>query len=272
MAVHDGHRDRMRKKIEQFGIESLHDHEVLEYLLYAVVPRKDTNELAHHILDEFGSLANVFDQSIERLQKMEGVTYNMAVFLSSLSDVSRRYYSKRIENVQMTNLSQCLEIMRPLIASLPKEEIHILLGNNAGKLIKRVLLSKGVVNESVCSPRQVVDIVLKNEATRVVLVHNHPSNNPTPSKADQYMTERIYYALATIGVRLEDHIIITKDSYFSYRNSGVIDNLAFGAIQFKNGDVTKVVPQAEDVSQYNIDDFSTKSIKSNKKNNFNIDF
>lgn len=82
MAVHDGHRERMRKRIEEYGIESLQDHEVLEFLLYAVVPRKDTNELAHSILNKFGSLSNVFDQPIERLQEVDGVTYNMAIFFA----------------------------------------------------------------------------------------------------------------------------------------------------------------------------------------------
>ena len=136
MAVHDGHRDRMRKRIEQYGIDSLQDHEVLEYLLYAVVPRKDTNELAHTILDEFGSLGNVFDQPIERLQKVKGISYNMAIFLHSLSDVSRRYYRKSLDDVYINNIENVLALMKPIMATLPREEIHMLMDDSAGKLIK----------------------------------------------------------------------------------------------------------------------------------------
>ncbi len=198
MAVHDGHRDRMRKRIEQYGIDSLQDHEVLEFLLYAVVPRKDTNELAHRILEEFGSISKVFDQPIERLQKVKGVSYNMAIFLHSLSDVSRRYYRKGFDEVYINNIEDCLNLMRPIMDTLPKEEIHMLLGDNSGRLIKRVVLNKGVVNESFCNVREIADIALRNEASKVILVHNHPSNNVTPSVADKNLTEQLYLTLMTI--------------------------------------------------------------------------
>lgn len=266
MAVHDGHRDRMRKKIEQFGMESLLDHEVLEFLLYAVVPRKDTNELAHNILNEFGSLTSVFDQSVERLQKVKGVTYNMAVFLSSLSDVSRRYYSKRVENVYISNISDCVELMRPIIASLPKEEIYILLGDSEGKLIKKTRVGMGVVNESFCNVRDIVDIVLKNEASSVVLVHNHPSNNPTPSQADSGITERIFYALTNIGVRFADHVIITKDSYFSFRQHGIFSQLANSHVTFKNGGISEIIYPPSNADAFEEEkSFSSSSAKNKKR-------
>lgn len=235
MAVHDGHRDRMRKRIELYGIESLEDHEVLEYLLYAVVPRKDTNELAHTILADFGSLANVFDQSIERLQKVKGVTYNMAIFLNSLSGVSRRYYSKNIDNVYTNNLEDCLKLMRPIMDTLTREEIHMLLSNSEGKLLKRVVLNKGVVNESFCNIREIADIALKNNASKVVIVHNHPSNNATPSVADMGLTEQLYLALTMLGIVLDDHIIIAKNSYFSFKGSGVFDKMSNGQYELLSG-------------------------------------
>ncbi len=240
MAVHDGHRDRMRKRIEQNGIESLQDHEVLEYLLYAVVPRKDTNELAHTILNEFGSLSRVFDQPIERLQKVKGVSYNMALFLNSLSAVSRRYYSKKIDEVYINNLEACLNLMRPIMETLPREEIHMLLGDSAGKLIKRVVLNKGVVNESFCNVREIADIALRNEASTVILVHNHPSNNVTPSVNDQNLTEQLYLTLTMLGIYFYDHIIIAKSGYFSFKQTGLLDSLSNGRFELLRGRIRDV--------------------------------
>ncbi len=240
MAVHDGHRDRMRKRIEQYGIDSLQDHEVLEFLLYAVVPRKDTNELAHRILEEFGSISKVFDQPIERLQKVKGVSYNMAIFLHSLSDVSRRYYRKGFDEVYINNIEDCLNLMRPIMDTLPKEEIHMLLGDNSGRLIKRVVLNKGVVNESFCNVREIADIALRNEASKVILVHNHPSNNVTPSVADKNLTEQLYLTLTMLGINFNDHIIIAKSGYFSFRQTGLLDQLSNGKFELTRGRIRDV--------------------------------
>lgn len=240
MAVHDGHRDRMRKRIEQYGIDSLQDHEVLEYLLYAVVPRKDTNELAHTILDEFGSLGNVFDQPIERLQKVKGISYNMAIFLHSLSDVSRRYYRKSLDDVYINNIENVLSLMQPIMVTLPREEIHMLMGDSAGKLIKRVVLNRGVVNEAFCNVREIADIALRNESCKVILVYNHPSDNVTPSVADKNLTEQLYLTLTMLGIRFDDHIIIAKSGYFSFRQSGLLDSMSNGRFELLRGRIKDV--------------------------------
>ena len=218
----------------------MQDHEVLEFLLYAVVPRKDTNELAHRILEEFGSISKVFDQPIERLQKVKGVSYNMAIFLHSLSDVSRRYYRKGFDEVYINNIEDCLNLMRPIMDTLPKEEIHMLLGDNSGRLIKRVVLNKGVVNESFCNVREIADIALRNEASKVILVHNHPSNNVTPSVADKNLTEQLYLTLTMLGINFNDHIIIAKSGYFSFRQTGLLDQLRNGKFELTRGRIRDV--------------------------------
>lgn len=145
-----------------------------------------------------------------------------------------------MDEVYINNLEKCLNLMHPLMDTLTKEEIHILLGDSTGKLIKRICLSKGVVNESFCSVREIVDVVMRNGASQVVLVHNHPSNNPTPSQADIVLTEQIYVALSLIGVTLGDHIIITKDSYYSFYHDNLLDRLANGHIEFRRGMINDI--------------------------------
>lgn len=240
MAIHDGHRERMRKRIEEYGVESLQDHEILEFLLYYCVPRKDTNEIAHKILDSFGSLSEVFNASVERLQKIDGISYNTAIFLSSLSGISRKYTSNKSGEVYINTVEKCVNVMRPIMSTLTREEIHMLLRDSAGKLIKRVVLNKGIVNESVCNVREIADIALKNEASGVVLIHNHPSNVASPSFADQVMTEKIYLALTMLGIDLDDHIIIAKDEHYSFKQSGMFDKLCNGSVNFEGGRVKDI--------------------------------
>lgn len=241
MSVHDGHRDRMRKRIEENGISSLQEHEILEYLLYAFVPRKDTNEMAHNLLTEFGSLKEVFDASIERLQKVKGISYNMAIFLNSMSGISRQYVSNSGGDVVSINtVAKCVELMKPIMSSMVREEIHMLLRDSTGKLIKRVVVSKGVVNESSCYVRDITDIVLRNEASGIVLVHNHPSGRAKPSNADIQLTEQLYLAMTMIGVAFDDHLIIAKDNYYSFRQDFDLDRLKNGKISLSNGIIKDV--------------------------------
>lgn len=241
MAMHDGHRDRMRERILNNGLSALQEHEILEYLLYSCILRKDTNELAHNLIDEFGSLQEVLDAQAERLEQIKGISRNTAIYLSSLSELFRIYgYKKSKSDVVLNTTRKCVDYIRPIIATLKKEEIHMLLKDSAGKLIKRVLVSKGVVNESSCYVREITDIALKNEATSVVLVHNHPSNIASPSLADKEITEQVALALTLIGIALDDHLIITVNGYYSFRSSGLLDKINNGNIKLSNGRIKDI--------------------------------
>lgn len=255
MAIHDGHRNRMRQRIEKDGIESLQEHEILEYLLYAVVPRKDTNELAHKIIEICGNLNGVFDQSIERLQKIEGVTYNMAIFLSSMSGIIRRYLLLEESGINISNVQECVKIMRPIFETLKYEEMHMLLGNSKGKYLKRVLVAKGNASEVHCNVRDLVDIALRNNASRVVIIHNHPSNRPQASFADDLLTEKIFMAFNMIGIKFQDHIIVTKDSYFSYSENGVLTDMSNGLVTFQQGTVGRLQYVPTPKQQFDFSDY-----------------
>ena len=130
--------------------------------------------------------------------------------------------------------------MRPIMDTLPKEEIHMLLGDYSGRLIQRVVLNKGVVNESFCNVREIADIALRNEASKVILVHNHPSNNVTPSVADKNLTEQLYLTLTMLGINFNDHIIIAKSGYFSFRQTGLLDQLSNGKFEVTRGRIRDV--------------------------------
>ena len=236
MSVHDGHRDRMRKRIIENGINSLEEHEILEYLLYSFIPRKDTNEIAHNLLDTFGSLKEVFDAPIERLERVKNISRNIAVFLSSMSELSRRYMSlKEDDDIYIINTQSAVQLMMPIMSTKRNEEIHMLIKDNTGKLLKRVVMSKGIVNEAFFRVREAVDTVFKHNGVSVVLVHNHPSGVPEPSYNDIKLTEQFCLACLLVGIRVDDHLIIAGHRYYSFKENGYIDKIANGRLCLTNG-------------------------------------
>ncbi len=241
MAVHDGHRERMRERITDFGIESLRDHEVLEFLLFAYVPRRNTNELAHDLLQAFGSLASVFDASVERLEKVKGMSHNAAVYFSSMGDISRRYLSQdRNASIYIGNAKGCVDYLSPILATKTREEVHLLIADSLGMMTKHIVLDKGIVNESHCNVRAIADIALNHEAVSVVLAHNHPSGKANPSLADIDMTKRVYVVLNGVGVRLTEHVIISRNSYYSFFEEGVLDKLNNSVVSIVGGRIKDV--------------------------------
>lgn len=241
-AIHNGHRERMRERIAVNGIQSLQEHEVLEFLLYAYIPRKDTNEIAHKLIDEFGSLHKVFNADIERLMKVKGITANIAVYLNSLSGVSRMYIKGNVDNeVVLNNVSDCIEFLEPIMSTLKREEVHILAKNARNKLLKHEVLSKGTVTETVLYIRHITDMALKNEASSIVIAHNHPSGEPYASEADKQVTSQVALALSLIDIRLDDHIIIAKNGNYSFRREGLLDKYANSVVNLSNGKIKDIV-------------------------------
>lgn len=238
MAVHDGHRDRMRTRIESSGIDALQPHEALEYLLYAFIPRKDTNELAHRLIAEFGNFANVCDADIDRLASVKGMTYNAALFLHNLPAVNRIYSgSKEVSRPILKTTAKCVEYITPYLKNLKKEEVRVLLKDSAGRLIKNEVISKGSISEAHVYAREIADLALKHGASTVVLAHNHPSGNATPSNSDIAFTEQLAVALNLLSIRLDDHIIIADGGYYSCRTHGDLDRVANSNILFVNGKI-----------------------------------
>lgn len=240
--MHTGHRDRMRERIIVNGIQSLQEHEVLEFLLYSYIPRKNTNGLAHKLIDEFGSLHNVFNADVERLKSINGVTANIAVYLNALSGVSRLYAKGQTNgDIMLNNISDCIEYLEPIMSTLKREEVHVLAKSARNKLLKHEILSKGTVNESVLYVRHVTDMALKNEASSIVIAHNHPSGEAEPSNADRQITSQIALSLSLVDIRLDDHLIIAKSGNFSFRREGYLDKYANSMVNVANGKIKEIV-------------------------------
>ena len=235
--MHEGHRERLRNRVKKYGLESLEDHEKLEYLLFAFVPRRDTNPIAHELLRTFGSLKRVLDAEPVQLLSIKGMTENAALFLHSLPDMLSAYSLSERSSL-LDGVLPCAEYIIAKIGSKNEEHFMVLYLNDGCHLIKADDNTSGK-NKTVSVNRdKIVAEAVKCGAKYVVLGHNHPNGSITPSMADIDSTNRIVQALGVVNVILGDHLIVSGDEYYSMKVHGdIVDpvDLSGSVYQFAEG-------------------------------------
>lgn len=220
---YEGHRERLREKFRNTGFEGFHDYEVLELLLTYAIPRKDTKPIAKALISRFKTLKDVLDAEIEKLTEIEGLGENAALFLKVIREVIVKYFQvKALEQKIFRTLDELVDYLRAVIGGNNNEVVHVLYLNSKNELIHAETLSEGTVSEAVAFPRKIVEGALRHRATSVILAHNHPGGLPEPSESDDRLTEAVRRALETVDISLQEHVIITRDGYFSYRKSGFL--------------------------------------------------
>ncbi|MCL2362351.1 MAG: DNA repair protein RadC [Defluviitaleaceae bacterium] len=218
---HQGHRDRIRARYYTSGLESFHDHEVLELLLYYCYPRGDTNPKAHQMLGEFGSLHNLFEADIETLTQRLNCTENIALLLNLIPALANRYFrSKWSSKVTLDSETATAKFAMDLCIGHTVERFYVLSLDNRQRLINTTLISKGTVDEAAVYPREVIRVAIQDKVTGVILAHNHPGGSMKPSRADLEVTRQIVDGLSFIGVTVIDHIIVAGDTYYSFAARG----------------------------------------------------
>lgn len=217
--IHNGHRKRVKEKFLTEGLDSFCEHQILELLLFYAVPRKDTNELAHKLINSCGSLSAVFDSPIEILQE-SGLSQNAAVLMKMIPQICRKYMDDKYNN--KSKLIDCDSIVHhimPKFIGLYEEHVIIMLVDAKGKELYCGIVSKGSVNASALYIRKIIELSMKFRASGVILAHNHPSGIPWPSEDDIKTTAAVKKALSVVSVRLMDHIIVADMDYISLSNS-----------------------------------------------------
>lgn len=219
--LHSGHRKRMKEKYRKNGLKDFHDHEALELLLYYCYPRCDTNEVAHKMLIEFGSLHNLLEANIEVIMAKLGCTENVAILLNLVPQLASKYLTSRWgKRLYLNNEKVAAEYVLGLFVGETIENFYVLSLDSQYKLINTTFIGKGTVDEIATYPREVVRVAINNNAANIIISHNHPGGTMRPSTGDNEATTRIAEALATVGVKTIDHIIAAGDGYFSYAARG----------------------------------------------------
>ncbi len=213
---HQNHRARLRETFRKAGVEGMPDHNLLEFLLFYSIPRKDTNEIAHRLIKSFGSLSGVFEASYEQLLEVEGVGESSALLISTVPAICRRYVEGKSKG--KINLSEP-ESVQSYIArkyyGCKTEVFYMICLDAVGNLINCCKLGEGTPGSVLVDKRKVLETAFRNNADKVIFAHNHPNGVAAPSKEDLAMTGTFSSLFAGVGIRLADHIIVAGEETLS---------------------------------------------------------
>lgn len=220
-SIHKGHRERLKQRFLEEGLDNFTDVQVLELLLFYAIPQRDTNPIAHALLDYFGGLSQVLEASVEELKKVPGISDHSATLLSLVTQIARYYQVDCAQRVEcLTSLDACGAYLVPYFFGRSKETVFLLCLDAKCKVLCCREVGEGSVNSASISVRKIVETALGANATTVVLAHNHPSGVALPSEEDVQTTWRVAAALNAVEIHLADHIVVADGDYVSMAQSG----------------------------------------------------
>ena len=222
MSVHEGHRQRLKERFLLEGLDGFTEVQILELLLFYVIPRKDTNPIAHALLDRFGTLARVLDAPVPKLTEVDGIGENAATFLRLMSAVGRSdAISRSKEETILPTIAACGKYLVPFFKGRKNETVFLLSLDAKLKVLSCRQVGEGSINYASVPIRRVVEMAIEDGASTVVLAHNHPSGVAVPSADDIQTTRRLAAALSTIDIKLIDHIVVAENDYVSMAESRI---------------------------------------------------
>ncbi len=218
-----GHRKRLKARYIKGGINALSEYEILELLLTYARPRIDVKPLSKSLLYKFKSIQYLLDTPIEELIEIKGIGEHTAILLKLVKDLINYYLKQEMQKGPVLgDLTSVLNYCFSSMQNLKDEELRAFFLNAKNRLIKEETLQKGTVNQSMVFPRKIFELALRYGATALILVHNHPSGDPHPSRADIEITNQIKELSNALNIRLHDHIIIGHSAHFSFHKEGLL--------------------------------------------------
>lgn len=218
-----GHRERLRERMLRGGAEALADYEVLEYLLFAAIKQGDTKPVAKALIAQFGSLAGVLNADPSALQRVKGVGKTSAAALKSVAIAARRMARSEVgAKPVLSSWQALLDYLAIDMAHLTVERVRVLYLDTRNRLIDDHHVGDGSIDEAAIHPREVIRRAMDVGASALILVHNHPSGSPEPSRADIQITKRIAEAGRLLGITVHDHVIVGREGHVSLRAKGLI--------------------------------------------------
>ena len=226
--MHEGHRQRLKKRFLEEGLDGFTDVQALELLLFYAVPRVDTNPIAHALLDHFGSLSQVLEAEPAELTKIAGIGESAALLLHLVPQLGRKYMVDRTaESRVLPTLESCAQYLVPRFFGRKTETVFLLCLDAKCKVLGCKEVGQGATNSTAVSVRRIVETAIGVNASAVVLAHNHPSGLAVPSPEDIQVTRQIAQALKAVEIVLADHIIVADDDYVSIAASDARFNECF---------------------------------------------
>ncbi|OGE36987.1 hypothetical protein A3A14_03865 [Candidatus Daviesbacteria bacterium RIFCSPLOWO2_01_FULL_43_38] len=218
----EGHRKRLRERFLESGLDSFLDYEVIELLLSLNTPRKDCKPMAKEAIKKFNGIVGVLDAPIDELMQIYGIGPSNAIGVKIFQNILQIYAKEKINlKKELNNPQMLFEFLKERIGKGKKEHFAILFFDTRNKLLANSV-SVGSLNASIVHPREVFSDAVLKSASFVIVAHNHPSGDPTPSEEDIITTKRLIEAGRILGISVQDHMIVTRNSYFSFKEQGLI--------------------------------------------------
>lgn len=226
----NGHRQRMRETYRETGINGMNDEKAVELFLSLVIPRKDVRDLSYRLINHFGSLEGVFSATVEQLEMVDGIGENTAVLISLCRDIYSRIKANRNNNVvALSDTAAAIDYCRNRFAGASKEQMLLITLDSSSRIISSSIVAVGGANFIDTDPKRVLERVIADKATAIILSHNHPRGSAEPSAKDLNYTIRMAELLRALGVSFNDHIIIGDTSALSMKQSNNYHTYLYGA-------------------------------------------
>lgn len=216
---HEGHRARLKETYLKNGVDGLHQHVVLELLLFFGIPYKDTNEIAHELINKFGSFSGVLEADYQALKNIKNMTWNAALLIRLVADIARLYYIDRLSKNEVFNTGRKVEkYFLQKYLGITEETVYLLLFDKQDHIISCTTLSTGTHSSSEVSIRKIVKIATMSNVTKVALAHNHPDNTGVSSN-DMILHRRLAHHLNAVGITLFDTYVLTSTKAISVQQT-----------------------------------------------------
>lgn len=224
-SIHEDHRFRMKQKYLENGLSAFADHEILEFLLFYAIPRKDVNPIAHHLLSHFGSISGVLEASVESLKQIEGIGENSAILIHFLFDLFSRYNRDTHMRTKLSSSALTKEYCKRLYTEPNIEQFFVICLASSNKIISQRLINSGTMSKVNVNIRQITDFALKNKCERIIISHNHPSERCMPSDEDIAFTRSVICSCMLNDIDVVDHIIVSRNEASSFSELGILNSI-----------------------------------------------
>lgn len=224
--LHSGHRERMKEKFRENGLETFADHEVLEFLLFYSIAQRNTNPIGHELMDRFLSVSGVFDADFDELLSIKGISSHSATLIKLIPELCQRYLEDKSRSALklMTSPENLKNLVISLFVGKTTEELYIICLDKMGKLISYKKISSGTLDASLADMHLIAETIAKSKASRIMLCHNHPSGIPFASDADIQVTKSVKSLAENMGVFFDDHFIVADGAVISMRSQRLFDS------------------------------------------------
>jgi len=222
--VYAGHRKRLRNKFQKSGFDGLHDYEQIELLLTYAVPVKDVKPVAKLLIKKFKNISGLLDASYEELKEIKGLGDSSVTLIKFVRALLTKYSEEQMFSSQIINSPEkVFEFSKLKIGSNKNESLMAIFLNTKNMVIRYEIVSEGSIDSVAVYPRRIIELALKYNASGLIIVHNHPSGDPSPSTSDNELTKELKNISESMDIRLLDHIIVSKKNYYSFSKEGKLE-------------------------------------------------